>query len=243
MMHQTCFIDSQQIKFSYSLFAEGSQAAEVHALLEPMDHSKSAQAQIEALEHASARFFSDRLQGTTAMVWKRYFLTDAANQEAFIPHRGDAALSIVQQPPLSGCKVALWVYGIQNASIQKASAGAVSIHRPRYTHLFHTGLHCNEVGAYKQTQAVFKHYVNSLQGFGARLAEHCIRTWLFVHNVDTHYAGLVAGRKVVFDREALTSDTHYIASTGIEGRTARPGCTILMDAYAVPEITAEQLTF
>lgn len=243
MKAETIFSESLNTKISYRLFGLDGPTAEIHALLEPLNHRLSAQEQIRQLEQSLNWLFADLLPVPMQQVWKRFFLSDAANQATYIDQGGASALSIVQQPPLNGSKVAVWVYGIQNASIQKASDGTVGIHRPHYTHLFHTGIHSPEGDSYKQTLAVFSRYISSLQKQGANLEQHCIRTWLYVQNVDVQYAGLVTARKQVFDQEALTSDTHYIASTGIEGRMAHPEVAVLMDAYAVPEITAEQLTF
>ena len=53
---------------------------------------------------------------------------------------------------------------------------------------------------------------------GCKLSENCIRTWIYVQNVDTNYAGVVKARNEVFVTQNLTEKTHYIASTGIGGR-------------------------
>ena len=47
-------------------------------------------------------------------MFKRYFLSDAANQADWlavqVPESSVCACSIVEQPPLNGTKIALWVY-------------------------------------------------------------------------------------------------------------------------------------
>ncbi len=48
---------------------------------------------------------------------------------------------------------------------------------------------------------------------------------------------------MLFKAENMTSKTHYIASTGIEGRYIHPDVIILMDAYAIPEIKREQINY
>ena len=60
-----------------------------------------------------------------------------------------------------------------------------------------------------------------------------MRTWLFVQNIDVNYKGVVDGRNTVFDRHGLTPDTHFIASTGIEGRTEKCANKVMLDAVAV----------
>ena len=78
---------------------------------------------------------------------------------------------------------------------------------------------------------------------GCTLAKDCIRTWFFVQNVDVNYVGVVKARKEVFLTQNLTEETHYIASTGIEGRSADPSVLVTMDTYAIQGLLPEQIQF
>jgi len=78
---------------------------------------------------------------------------------------------------------------------------------------------------------------------GCRLADHCIRTWFFVQNVDVNYAGVVKARNEVFVTQNLTEKTHYISSTGIGGRHADPKVLVQMDTYAIAGVKPEQIHF
>ena len=49
------------------------------------------------------------------------------------------------------------------------------------------------------------------------MERNLIRTWIYVTNIDVNYQGVVEARNDIFDKEGLTADTHYIASTGIGG--------------------------
>ena len=82
-----------------------------------------------------------------------------------------------------------------------------------------------------------------LMGQRCTLASHCVRTWFFVQNVDVNYAGVVKARKEVFITQNLTEKTHYIASTGIEGRHADPSVLVQMDSYAVDGLEPGQIQF
>ena len=64
-----------------------------------------------------------------------------------------------------------------------------------------------------------------------------------VQNVDVNYAGVVKARKEVFVTQNLTEKTHYIASTGIEGRHALPEVTVQMDTYAVKGLEESQIKY
>ncbi len=243
MIFKTFISEELKTKTTYCLYGATSQAAEVHAILEPLDHSLPAEVQIEHLENTITDLFSSQFPESTVLAWKRYFLTDAANQFHLIKHSGDASVSIVQQPPLNGSKVSVWIYGIQHVTIEHTPDGAVCVKRPSYTHLFHTQLQTGEGDSYGQTVSIFKRYIDSLHNFGATLGSHCIRTWLYVHNIDVQYAGMVKGRKMIFHQENLVPETHYIASTGIEGRSVQPDMSVIMDAYAIPEVRNEQVSY
>ena len=58
-----------------------------------------------------------------------------------------------------------------------------------------------------------------------------------------NYAGIVKARRENFLGQGLTESTHYIASTGIEGRHADPKIHVLFDAYAVKGLQPGQVTY
>jgi enamine deaminase RidA (YjgF/YER057c/UK114 family) len=92
---------------------------------------------------------------------------------------------------------------------------------------------CRGGDSESQTRILLERYIAALGAEGCTLTDDCIRTWLYVQNVDVNYGGVVKARREVFEDVGLTKDTHYIASTGIAGRNAYPDSTVIMDAYAV----------
>ena len=71
------------------------------------------QEQLAGILNTFTNLLTGELKGATA-VFKRYFLSDAANQAdtllALTTEYSDCALSVVEQPPLNGTKIALWAY-------------------------------------------------------------------------------------------------------------------------------------
>jgi enamine deaminase RidA (YjgF/YER057c/UK114 family) len=115
--------------------------------------------------------------------------------------------------------------------------------RPHYTHLYNVRLHEKTGNSYEQTQSIFDAYIRKLENQESDLASNCLRTWIFVRNVDTQYQGMVKARRELFEKAGLNPQTHFIASTGIEGQSVYPEVSVLMDAYAIREIQKEQLTY
>ena len=220
--------------------------SEYHAILRVVDPVLTYQEQVAFLLEAYNHLISIDLPGAVA-VFKRFFLSDAANQADYLmamqPDGVDCALSIVEQPPLDGTKIALWVYlqkGVQTLSLPH---GIYEVKHGSYRHLWMAGA-CNRASNSEyQTRLLLNDYVMQLGENGCRLADHCIRTWFFVQNVDVNYAGVVKARNEVFVTQNLTDKTHFIASTGIAGRHASPEVMVLMDTYAVDGLQPGQVQY
>ncbi len=218
--------------------------AEYHAMLRITNPRLTFAEQAEALLAAYERLVTEELPGAVA-VMKRFFLSDAANQadhlQALLLENSHCALSIVEQPPLDGTKIALWVYLQQGVQTRMLPHGDYEVSHGAYRHIW-SGTNSNKASKSEyQMRLLFNDYIMRLAEQGCRLADHCIRTWIFVQNVDVNYAGVVKARNEVFLTQGLTSDTHFIASTGIAGRHADPEVLVQMDAYAVDGIQPEQI--
>ena len=87
--------------------------------------------------------------------------------------------------------------------------------------------------SYMQTWQTLFIYIDILKLFQATLEGNCVRTWFFVRDVDTQYGGLVKSRRECFVEQGLTSETHYIASTGIGGSPYDPKALVQLDSYAM----------
>ena len=209
---------------------------EVQLILHPSDVGTTYCEQLHTLLNVYDALLLGPLQGFQA-VFKRFFLSDAANQKgtllAALPENLACATSIVQQPPLDGTKVALWVYLIEGAVTQMLPSGLSATTHGAYRHLWGGGAVSRAVQAEYQMRLIFQEYIMQLMEQGGRLADHCIRTWIFVHDVDTNYAGVVKARNEVFATQQLTPQTHFIASTGINGSTGDADIKVLFDSYAV----------
>lgn len=80
-----------------------------------------------------------------------------------------------------------------------------------------------------------------LRSSGMTMADHVVRTWWYVQNIDADYQDLVDARREFFTARRLTADTHYIASTGIAGRHAEVAAKVALDSYAIHGLRPEQV--
>lgn len=180
------------------------------------------------------------------MVFKRYFLSDATNQQPIMMKDAQSCTtSYIQQPPLDGSKVAVWIYLASGMEVtgKVDELGSTVVSHNGYKHLWTMGMTVPEGSSYAQTRTLLEDYEQMLAGRDATMEANCIRTWFFVRDVDTSYKGLVVARRENFEREGLARGTHYIASTGIGGNPANPKAIIQFGCYAAKGFEREQQTY
>ncbi|MBR3717153.1 MAG: hypothetical protein IKN19_04175 [Bacteroidaceae bacterium] len=228
-----------------SFQAEGG-VSEHHLMIHVTDAKLSYAEQLKALFEAYDSVLTNQLQGAHS-VFKRYFLSDAANQAntllAMSTEGAECAVSVVQQAPLNGTKVALWCYLIDGVVGRMLPDGMYEVRHGAYRDLWSVGNLNQAANSEYQTRLLLSDYVVKLNEQGLRLADHCVRTWFFVQDIDRNYAGVVKARNEVFLTQNLTSETHFIASTGIGGGNPQVESLVLMDAYAVDGLQPGQMHY
>lgn len=209
--------------------------------------------QLKAVEDRYAASLKSLGLAPHTAVFRRVFLSDILNQADLVRQSGlftGAAVSLVQQMPLAAGKLSLLAYHIQGQAPlvkQRLSGSHLLVKRNGLGHLWSTCLTApgpnGGVSAGEQTRAVFGDLVRTLDSSGATLREHCVRTWIYMKDVDLFYQGMVDARRELFARHGLTKDTHYIASTGIEGACGRQFDLVGMDAYSILGLEPRQVSY
>lgn len=208
---------------------------QVETLLEFCNHVKESnfEGQLKDLNKAKIGF-------------KRYYLSDAANEVPVlkaVTGNEDCAVSLVQQPPLSGAKVGMWVYFMTGTENHKIDEHLYCVSHDGYDELWSTQNTATGIESFTQTEKIFAEYMERLKKNGCTMKDNCIRTWFYVNDIDNQYAGVVKARNVVFDAAGLTEKTHYLASTGIGGRDADHSVYCKMNAIAIRGIKQEQIHY
>ena len=164
----------------------------------------------------------------------KVFLSDSQNQIQdfqdsllYQEYLKDIHLTIVEQTPLCSSKISLLV---------KTTDDETPL-------LFHS-LHLTEEEAkgkdsYEQTNLLFNKYLQIIADTDMTMERNLVRTWIYVTNIDVNYQGVVEARNDIFDKEGLTADTHYIASTGIGGATPVRHAAVAIDFLTFPDIKEE----
>lgn len=203
---------------------------ECHHIIRPADHAASFNVQLaDVLDKIKA------LSDGRTIFFLRFFISDAANQHEGLlkamAERDIMQASVIQQPPLDGTKISAWLWTVEGEL------------NPEYSHKVTYGLTGNAPDSLGQMEEIFQAYESELSVDGMSVADHCVRTWIFVRDVDTNYAGVVTGRRNHFDSIGLTPDTHYIASTGIQGAHPDFRKVVVMDAYSIKGLKPGQIRY
>ncbi|MDR0560234.1 MAG: hypothetical protein LBG92_08675 [Prevotellaceae bacterium] len=221
-----------------SVYVPACGVSEYHVMISLTDRYSEVEKQFANIETAIEKIKAE--YQNASLIFKRYFVSDAANQIEYIKDV-PCAVSAIEQSPADGSKVAVWLYLTDSCKIFKDSSGTMLMEHSAYRHFFDVQMQFPEYDEVVETRLVFENYTKMLAARGCSLAANCIRTWIFVNGVDNRYAGMVNERRIIFESEGLTSETHYIASTGIEGRHANPKSLIIMDAYSVQGVDSRQI--
>jgi len=232
MKKKKIFWDDLGISVEIAEFVPAVGVKEFHAMMHVDPRGQLFPDQMERIYKGEERLFAMDEYMQSIPVMKRYFVSDATNQQPLMRKEKDCSISIIQQPPLDGSKVAVWIYLQEGTKVGNENGVVVAEHNG-YRHLWKMGMHEHKGDSAWQTESLLINYEETLQNFNATLADNCIRTWFFVRDVDTQYAGMVKARKENFTEQGLTEKTHYISSTGIGGSPADTRALVQLGTYAM----------
>ena len=239
--------EDKAVEAQIASFTGNGGITEYQVFLQVTDPMLPFEQQLQHIQQAYVSVVKEELADDAVAVFRRYFLSDAANQADLVMawecENAFCALSVVQQAPLNGTKIAIWTWFQTGVSVETEKNGMLKATHNGYTQYWTGGAFNRASNSEYQTRLLLNDYVMQLTEEGCKLATDCIRTWFFVQNVDVNYAGVVKARKEVFITQDLTEKTHYIASTGIGGRNADPAVLVTMDTYAVKGLKPEQIQF
>lgn len=228
---------STELDITAGIFEAEGGVSEYHLLLTLVRTGGEFAAQVEAIHKGLGKLLLDKGWGENSVVYRRYFLSDAANQteilSSSLTKEAGRNISVIQQAPANGSKIALWVYGQFGHRKEERY----------FRHFWTTQSRYMGGNSEQQTDFLLTAYNRELLENQCAIGINCIRTWFFVRDIDVNYAGVVKARRTLFGQWGLNKDTHYIASTGIEGRSADPRSCVMLEAYAVSGLKPEQVSY
>lgn len=216
----------------------------------------------EAFDEVAAAYLAalnDNGLDASTQQFMRIYISDVSNDEVWILETelykiaSASAFAILQQSPLGDAEVGILAYHIKTSdgsfkqeilsSDKNYNNQNVIARGHNYSLLWSSNF--IDIGgqfdAFKQSETIFTNLSESLAKHNMNIRNNCIRTWIFVRDVDNHYKGMVDYRRGFFKDIGLTNETRYIASTGINGQCVDPKTLVTLDALSVQNIKEEQI--
>ncbi|MGC2062503.1 MAG: Rid family hydrolase [Thermodesulfovibrionales bacterium] len=209
--------------------------------------------QVQTIENAEKEFYGIFKIGSETAAAKRFFSSDLITHQSEIDNykkrqNTDFFLSVTEQPPASGVKLSLLGMCLSNITNKLRDDNIICFDtasgiRHIYAEHLVDSVADEHSDSEKQTARIFDYLQKKLLEFNATIENSVLRTWIYAPHVDADYPGIVKARKDLFERINLTKETHYIASTGIQGGTGGRFTRVSMDAYAVTGIPEENIRY
>lgn len=178
-----------------------------------------------------------------------FFVSDIVNQEALLRRhsiletltRSECAVTIIQQPPLSG-RIALLAHHVVNhrsdSSLATPAPSANGASAPRM-HLMRGLISTTTGPAVEQTAALLETASKSLEAEGATWKD-VVRTWYYLNDIDRDYTEFNRARNRAFNKANINAPDCFPASTAIGGQTPDPNATLSMDMLVIPGLLPGQ---
>lgn len=239
MKYESKYLEEFGVTLQSAAFLSQKGVSEWHIMLHVEPRNEMFERQMSRIYAVEDRILEMPEYQGAQYVMKRYFLSDSTNQQPLMREESSVSVSFIQQQPLDGSKIAVWLY-LQRGMTMTQEHGVVVASHNGYRHLWKMGMIEEQGDSAFQTEKVLVDYEETLKCFDATLADNCIRTWFFVRDVDTQYAGLVRARRENFVTQGLTEKTHYISSTGIGGSPACTKALVQLGTYALTGFDSRQ---
>ncbi|TLX74305.1 hypothetical protein E9993_12505 [Labilibacter sediminis] len=233
-----------------SFIFQGQSSQEIYFTIKP-DRKTDFLNQLSQVVEKASKTLQEHMLNKEDIITIKICLSDYLNQEkTLLAHKlltdisKNCAISIIEEPPADGTKINVLFYCIKRKNTSKIiNNGHLIYQTPNYRHIFHNSKMASQshLSIKKQTSDIFQNYINSIKEYKLNIKEHCIRTWLYIRDIDKMYGDVVEARKDFFYDNNLTEKTHYITSTGIEGKGNNLCKDVCIDFYTVGGIKQEQI--
>lgn len=238
----------QGIKVEISVLDIPKKTKEYHLIFHFTNCSSKFENQIESLYIVLEKYIHQDLLPHTKPIFARCYLSDIVNQHNKIEKilsLLECSVSIIGQPMMDGSKIALWVIMRTNVEIIREDETYIVSHNGYLQSFFAERIDkkYSKTNIYDQTNHLLSTFEEKLMALEYSLEANCLRTWFYINDIDNNYLEFAKARKENFEKNRLTTETHFIASTGIEGKSQTHQQKIMMDAYVIEGLEKEQIQY
>ncbi|MDR0544030.1 MAG: hypothetical protein LBG30_01590 [Odoribacteraceae bacterium] len=240
MDYQTIRAGALPVNTRFSVFSTWTGAKEYHAVFIPPAGMPDVAHQLDL---ATRAFPTASGHSRAVPVWRRFYMSDVVNLRPRLGDDWPAAESFIGQALPGGERAAALCYYVDDARVERRGNTTI-MQRRALQHHYYTGQFSTAAATTSaQTRALFRALLQQTTRQGARFADDVLRAWIYINDIDNRYSDMVGARRDFFRQVGLTPETHYIASTGIEGKSHVPRALLHADLFAIKGIPAAQVTY
>lgn len=180
-------------------------------------------------------------------VYIKFYLSDITNQiqlvKSYLNNRKIYCI-LLGMPPASGAKIAIESYHLVGSVKKEVEHDKVIIQHGKYESMWFDALP-SKVVEHSDSSLQTEDILNTV---ASCISPHCVsetiqRTWFYIRDIDNNYPGFANRRKQWFEQNGMIKDTHYIASTGIQGITALPSHLVYLIVYSERNLQQGQINY
>ncbi len=225
----------------YAFLEDGTgRLAEFWYTIAPEHHLRFPE-QLAAIGEAEAAILREFAIPPAQVVSRRFFSSDLQQHgeslRQYEAQQGeDCFFSVVEQPPASGARIALLGLCLGSAREKRRHGRCFVVEADvgvRHIFIEHLAVDDAQADAEAQTTRLFQEVERLLAEERTTIAESVLRTWIYSPHLDADYPGIVKARNAVFTAIGLLPETHFLASTGIQGGSEHRFARVFMDVYAL----------
>ncbi|SFG06099.1 Enamine deaminase RidA, house cleaning of reactive enamine intermediates, YjgF/YER057c/UK114 family [Prevotella sp. KH2C16] len=194
--------------------------------------------QIDEVYRSVAQIEADAVVNGCHLQYAKVALSDVQNQydeltgsRLYEDYLSRLALTVVEQPPLCGSKISV---------LLKVSDETDDF---LFFSMRLTAEECKGQTSHMQAVLLFRKVISLLGERHLTLLDNCLRTWIYVADIDINYAGVVKARNDIFSDQGLSAATHFIASTGIGGYSQTREACVAIDFLIGPDARGSDMKY
>lgn len=177
----------------------------------------------------------------------RFFCSDVYNQAPVIeklwPVETPCQRIYIGQQPLDSAYVSLQAYCLDGTARKESGNNRLTIRHGGYESLWTLDYPTAVADSEAQTDEIINAASATLQKHEMTLEKNVVRTWYYLRDVDNNYAGMVKSRVRHYEAQGLLPQSHFIASTGIEGLSPEPHALVALQCHAIKGLDPGQIVY
>ena len=177
----------------------------------------------------------------------RFFCGDVHRHAPLIerlwPQSQNSQKIYIGQTPADSAYISLQVYGISTVAPELAGPGAILVRHGKYKSLWTLDYPASIGDSETQSEEIIISLKSHIAHAGMDIEKNLVRTWYYLRDIDNNYAGMIKARVKMYEQAGLKPDSHFVASTGIQGNSPWQHALVGLHAHCTEGLATGQIHY